>query len=1648
MLSIAKVTNTAQASNYYNSPDKYYDKDNADIGSKWGGKAAEILGLSGEVSPEDFIRMLEGRINPDTHLGRVAKGGELEHVPGWDFTFSAPKSLSILALVGGDKRLIDAHIKATEDAMKYIEANQARTRIKTDNKTEYESVRNLVYASYVHTESRKHDPQLHSHNVVMNAVIDNNGQWRSLETLKMYEGKMMSGLVYRSRLAQLVKDIGYEIEITDREKAFFDIKGLPESLLGDMSKRRKLIKETAEQRGLFDAESMAKVTLYTRETKTHVDTQELHKIWEKTVEDSGVDLNAIIAASVEHQNQRAVIEDSKVPPTGKDEHVYPKNSDLIKQDPQKQSSGEIEEITKEYSETHDSVSSFTPPRNNTFEATSRGIDSIEQSVGSGVDAENLLNDVRLAYRVLASDEAVFDASELVKEALKLTLGQAGMEDIDMIVRAMIDTGELLPRSSRTDIGALAFTTPEAFEKEKAMIGLMMRGKDERQAVGDEQGIREFITSFEAAKTQESGNEFSFSSDQRTSLIEAATSRDLVSGIQGFAGTGKTTLLECFIGYANSQGFAVKGFAPTGSATETLGKETGIEARTVDSFLYTRRKDTVSLREVWLVDEASLVGASNMYAMLDEANRSGAAMLLLGDKKQMESVDWGRPFTVLQGFKMQTSNVTNIIRQKNEDLREAVYASINGDFGLAFDKIKNNVFNLEHHSIAADYLKLSRQERENTLVVIPDNEGRMEFNNHVHEKRIEEGSLSANELAVKSLISRNLNEAERTDSRYYENGDVIEFQRDHGAFKAGEFGVVSYIDGKNLMVKTSSGQIQAFNPSELIKGAKFAIDVFSKEEMLFSEGEKIVFTKSRKSLGVKNGDEYTLSNIDSGANTFTLVNDEGKDITLKSDAMHNLSHMYALTSYKAQGKTVDRVMVLLESWRRNLVNERSFYVSLSRARVEARMYVDDVDKVKKSLAEHEANKTTSLTGFSIGDMKRAAEQFSNETVDSKQLFSDLNLAVQKLSHRQGVFSHTALLTETLKSTLGTYDVRDIEKAIYLQRSNGDIGLSYVNHDKPHSENFYTLPSNIRHEAQIVKHMLQGKDRLAPIAGKSVIRRYLEAHQDKVAEGNAEPVTENMKTALLSLLSTRDETVLITGSDHSGHRDVMRTLGNDIAKNSGYKVRGFSTSAEGVRQLKETIKSSLNIYYHLEQMEKRVASAQRLPNSRELWVVENVSQLGAEDLLRLQQVARYAGARMVLVADRQENSLSWGNVPTLLAEQGINLVQFDHSTAAVNPNINDATDKLSQGKVQEALEVISPMIGEIRDEHDAGNDKKVRLSVLAESYINLSLSDREKTAIVVPDYFSRNKVDVQIRKGLQEQGVLKGEGIKTNLYRNANLDPFQKKDASSYRVGQVLQFESNRPGIEKGAYYQVESINKLSNELELISMASGSRLIFNADVIAGSRNNSVQVFHVENKQLQEGEKVRFTRSTPAEKLANSDGKSVPSKTNGVIESINGTLITVNLSSGRKVTVDTEHWKHIEWGYTQNLYSVKDKRFENVLTIMESWKKHFSSQETLHNALTKTSINLKIITDDKAKLLDSLKNNHGFRRTALHDKQVSIDKRELASFDKQFGMGLSLASRSMLRVESAVDKAIGVTKMALVEKSKTIVEKVQQVTRQRTL
>ncbi|HFI9934232.1 TPA: MobF family relaxase [Escherichia coli] len=166
MMSIAQVRSAGSAGNYYTDKDNYYVL--GSMGERWAGQGAEQLGLQGSVDKDVFTRLLEGRLPDGADLSRM-QDGRNRHRPGYDLTFSAPKSVSMMAMLGGDKRLIEAHNQAVDFAVRQVEA-LASTRVMTDGQSETVLTGNLVMALFNHDTSRDQEPQLHTHAVVANVT--------------------------------------------------------------------------------------------------------------------------------------------------------------------------------------------------------------------------------------------------------------------------------------------------------------------------------------------------------------------------------------------------------------------------------------------------------------------------------------------------------------------------------------------------------------------------------------------------------------------------------------------------------------------------------------------------------------------------------------------------------------------------------------------------------------------------------------------------------------------------------------------------------------------------------------------------------------------------------------------------------------------------------------------------------------------------------------------------------------------------------------------------------------------------------------------------------------------------------------------------------------------------------------------------------------------------------------------------------------------------------------------------------------------------------------------------------------------------------------------------------------------------------------
>ncbi|MEO1489463.1 MAG: MobF family relaxase, partial [Pseudomonadota bacterium] len=297
MLSVASVSSAGGAANYFSRDDYYVGDGPAEL-SEWGGKGAEVLGLSGPVSKEDFEKVLDGKL-PD---GTIVNAHEKRQT-GTDLTFSMPKSASLMAQLGGDSRVLEAQAKAVKSVMAYVEKHFAETRDYSRNpKGEPVATGKLVYALFQHDTSRKLDPQNHTHAVIAAITQNTAGKWRALHNVEIWKNNSVLGSIYNAALRTGLEKLGYQSVITGKHGQF-EIEGVPRDLIEAFSQRSQEIEAKARELGISTPQGRDAVVVNTRDPKLNADDkQALRAEWERRSKSLGFDAKQI----VEQAKARAV----------------------------------------------------------------------------------------------------------------------------------------------------------------------------------------------------------------------------------------------------------------------------------------------------------------------------------------------------------------------------------------------------------------------------------------------------------------------------------------------------------------------------------------------------------------------------------------------------------------------------------------------------------------------------------------------------------------------------------------------------------------------------------------------------------------------------------------------------------------------------------------------------------------------------------------------------------------------------------------------------------------------------------------------------------------------------------------------------------------------------------------------------------------------------------------------------------------------------------------------------------------------------------------------------------------------------------------------------------------------------------------------
>ena len=944
VVSIGAIASPAQGVSYYER-DGYYAKDDPAHreASAWAGKGAEALDLSGCVDPDTFKAVLAGNVPEGPRLGRPGKNGEITHRPGRDLTFSAPKSASLAALVGGDGRVTDAHDLAVTRTLAWLEATTVETRMKDPETGRLVRAggQKMVAATFRHDTSRNLDPQLHTHAVIANMVQSGDGRWRTMANEALYRRQKLIGMVYRSELAKELATHGYGIEKTHADGRF-EIAGVPRKVIETFSTRRAEIEAAMAERGLGPTAGNQRLAqraaLMTRAHKREVDKDALRGTWRTQAAELGFSPEKVAAVA----RERAVRETSSVG--------------------RRELAGDVNAGRAGARESPAGIGEHDPARRESREPAP-AIEAAQWAVAH-----------------LAEREAVFSRADLLAAALAWRPGAVSIEAAEKAVNDLREQGQL--HAAPALQGGEGMTTDKALADERETIGLMQNGHDRGRVV-----MRSWMAQARLHKGP-------LTQGQKQAVKLILSAKDRVVGVQGYAGTGKTTMLNRARALAGKSGYRMMGLAPSASAVKTLSAEAGIQSETLQLFLArnagtaegrltragAREMRTAFARTVLVVDEGSLASTVQARDLLRIANALRIPrVVLVGDEKQLDAVDAGKPFAQLQRAGMKTAVMDQILRQRDPELKAAVEASLAGEIGRAFEKLGSNVAEVKADNIAgavaARWLKLSPDARENTGVMAPSHELRRGINAHIRERLAREGAIRGPTFNGERLVSRGYTNAEKSLAANYAPGDIVAFHRNYkrlGVGKGEERRVIG-VDHKNraVMLEGKDGESVSWKPGE-VAGRTGGAEVYRAEGIELRAGDRIRWTRNDAGLGLVNS--RTAEVFSAGKDRVALRLEDGRRLQLgrHDPQLRHLDHAWCSTVHAFQGRTVDNVIAAMEANHPHLTTQKSFYVEISRARYRAELVTDDAVQLREQLEATTGERISALEGIAMAQQEVPAK----------------------------------------------------------------------------------------------------------------------------------------------------------------------------------------------------------------------------------------------------------------------------------------------------------------------------------------------------------------------------------------------------------------------------------------------------------------------------------------------------------------------------------------------------------------------------------------------------------------------------------------------------------------------------------------------------
>ena len=851
---------------------------------------------------------------------------------------SVPKSVSILALVGGDARLVAAVREAAAATLTWTERNIAEGRVWNGRGQVPEVTGRFVAATFLHDVNRSGEPQLHVHNVIANATRTADGQWRALHADQLYERQHVMDAVFLSALRSRVETLGFAtIPRHDGRNGAFEIAGVSRAVVEAFSVRSAEIDTYIKARGLENTpQTREYAALATRDPKSpDLAPEQRAEGWRRLAAEKGLDPAALVKGALAE--------------AGRGHDVWTRTVRGVRGIGERGLA-----IAGRMGLTPRDGDPLVPERLGRLEPRAY---AAAQAVASAV-------------RDLGEREAAFDRLELIRESLSRG-GPVTVADVEARLALLEAKGLLLGDGDRM------VTTQGSVRLEQAYLASVEAGKGQSAPI---------VPPVDAAiRAQEAARELGLhrlNPGQEAAAVLMLSSSDRVVNVQGGSGRGKSTAMAPVTAVTRAEGRAVIGLAIASVKASEFGRDTGADVSTVARFLARHARvidGTARLEQVArvkaelsgaivMVEEAGQLGTRDMERIVRLANITGVARVVqTGDTRQLTAIAAGKPFEASQQAGVATAHIIENLRSRSDQMKAVTAALDRGDVSGTFEILRAATTEVPGNAVATTaaehWAALPQSQRDATLLLTAGRAMRSEANQAVQAELKASGEIAATGTAFTVLDRVNATREGARLMRAYRPGHVVEIRTNltSQGLTRGERGVVTGVEGDRVRLGMADGTEKLLRPDRLAKNLdRDAVSIFALKQIELHVGDRIRWSDNDRIRGLDNGAMARVEEVGRGRLVVSSLIDGTVHEIASGDRMaERLDLAYAINVHVAQGVTTEHGIVAMRSSEQKLLTERSFLVALTRVADKVALVVDDGRRVERHVTRNTGDKTSAL-----------------------------------------------------------------------------------------------------------------------------------------------------------------------------------------------------------------------------------------------------------------------------------------------------------------------------------------------------------------------------------------------------------------------------------------------------------------------------------------------------------------------------------------------------------------------------------------------------------------------------------------------------------------------------------------------------------------